>query len=56
MEPDFVLPKVGGGWLVYNVPWGLNWCPGPGLACTLSTSGGDPTVSSDSKSATMGDV
>ena len=38
------------------------WCPGPGLgpdlACTLciKCGGGDPTVSNDSKSATLGDV
>ena len=29
---------------------------GPGLACTLSTGWGDPTVSSGSKSAAVGDV
>ena len=39
-----------------SIMWGLNWCPGPGYACTLFTKWGDPTVSCDSKSVTMGDV
>ena len=38
-----------------NVPWGLNWCLGQGWADTLSTKWGDPSVSGNSKSATMGD-
>ena len=38
------------------VRWGLNLCSGPGYAGALSTKWGDPTVSTDSKSATVGDV